>query len=199
MQRDARKQTDDALLEACRDGDGTAFDELVRRNQDRIYNLACRMLGSREDALDLTQEVFVRAYGAIHGFRGASQVSTWMYRIAVNLARNRLRDRGRKGRNMGESLDQLRESAPAMAEQATASPVTPRDTAERAELAEALQQCLNELPETYRTVFVLRTVDELRYDEIAEVLDIPSGTVKSRLNQARRLLHAQLAARGLLE
>lgn len=189
--REARAHSDIGLVEECRKGDSSAFDELVRRYKDRVYGVVYRFLGNREDALDVSQEVFVRAYRGIDGFRGNAKVYTWLYSIAANLARNRLRDSGRLGRNMGTSLELLNESAPGVAD-SMVQQTTPRENAITGETQEVLQQCLSELPEHYRLAFVLRTVEDLSYDEIAEVMGCPVGTVKSRLNQARQMLRDRL-------
>ena len=189
--REARAHSDDGLLEECRKGDSTAFDELVRRYKDRVYNVVYRFLGNREDALDVSQEVFVRAYRGLEGFRGNARVYTWLYSIAANLARNRLRDSGRMGRNMGTSLEMLNESAPGIAD-SMAHQTTPRDNAIGDETQALLQRCLGELPEHCRTAFVLRTTEDLSYEEIAEIMGCPVGTVKSRLNQARQTLRDRL-------
>ena len=103
--REARARSDAGLVEECRSGDLTAFDELVRRYKDRVYNVVYRFLGNREDALDVAQETFVRAYRGITEFRGHAQVYTWLYSIAANLARNRLRDGSRRGRDKGTSIE----------------------------------------------------------------------------------------------
>jgi RNA polymerase sigma-70 factor (ECF subfamily) len=196
--REAREKEDAGLVAECRTGDPAAFDELVRRYKDRVYNVLYRYLGNHEDALDVAQEVFVRAYHGIHGYQGKAQVYTWLYSIAANLARNRLRDGKRKGRNRGASLDALIEDAPLVAQAATAVQETPRSAAERRELDEALQGCLDALPETYRLTFVLRIFDGLDYESIAAAVDCPPGTVKSRLNQARKNLRDCLGRRGVL-
>ena len=190
--KEARGRSDAGLVAECQDGDTSAFDELVRRYKDRIYNVVYRLLGDHEDALDVCQDVFVRAYRGIGGFRGDAQVSTWLHSIAGNLARNRLRDAGRKGRDRGTSLEALMEAAPAVAQVASAAHDTPRDAAERREFDALLQRCLDELPDEYRIVFVLRTFENLSYDEIAVAAGCPPGTVKSRLNQARKRLRQRL-------
>lgn len=193
-----RKTPDIDLVEACLNGDETAFDELVRRYKDRVYNVVYRYLGNHEDSLDVALEVFVRAYRSLSTFQGDSQVYTWLYSIAANTCRNRLRDRNRKGRNMGVSFEALSESAPSVAQRATSTDVTPSHLAEKRELDEGLKACLESLPDTYRLVFVLRTFDNLGYSDIARSADCPEGTVKSRLNQARKLLKECLTRRGLL-
>lgn len=184
--REARAHSDTGLVEECRNGDATAFDELVRRYKDRVYNVVFRFVGNREDALDVSQETFVRAYRGITEFRGHAQVYTWLYSIAANLARNRLRDGSRRGRDKGTSIETVVPGALPRTED------NPRAAAERHELDETLQQCLSELPEHYRMAFVLRTFDDLSYDEIAEALGCPTGTVKSRINQARKMLRERL-------
>lgn len=193
-----RKSSDSDLVEACLQGDETAFEELVRRYKDRLYNVVYRYLGNHEDSLEVALEVFVRAYRSLDTFQGNAQVYTWLYSIAANIARNRLRDRTRKGRNKGVSFEALTEDAPGVAERAGATTITPSHLAEKRELDAGLKACLEGLPENYRLVFVLRTFDSLSYGDIAESVDCPTGTVKSRLNQARKLLKECLTRHGLL-
>jgi len=194
--REAREESDAGLVAECRKGDPSAFDELVRRYKDRIYHVVYRFLGNHEDAQDVCQEVFVRAYRGIDGYRGRAKVYTWLYSIAANLARNRLRDGSRKGRNMGTSFEAIEEAAPGAVDRAKAE--SPRDAAVDAELQTLLQQCLDELPEHYRMAFILRTVEDMSYEQISEVMSCPPGTVKSRLNQARHLLRDRLAELNVL-
>ncbi|MDZ4859609.1 MAG: sigma-70 family RNA polymerase sigma factor [Candidatus Hydrogenedentes bacterium] len=195
--REARTHTDTGLVERCRKGDSSAFDELVRRYKDRVYCVAYRYLGNREDALDVSQEVFVRAYRGIGSFRGTAQVCTWLHSITANLARNRLRDGSRMGRDKGTSLEAMRENSPGLAD-AGDGHASPREAAIAEETQEMLLKCLGELPEQYRLAFVLRTFDDLSYEEIAEVMECPVGTVKSRLNQARQLLRDQLREHAVI-
>jgi RNA polymerase sigma-70 factor (ECF subfamily) len=197
--REARERSDLTLVEECRGGDATAFDELVRRYKDCVYNVVYRFVGNHEDALDVCQEVFMRAYRGVAGFRGSAKVYTWLYCIAANVARNRLRDGGRKGRDKGVSLDALEAAgAPAASQSPHPQCETPRAAAERHELDEMLQRCLNELPDHYRMAFVLRTFDDLSYEEIAEALGCPTGTVKSRISQARKMLRDRLEELAVL-
>jgi RNA polymerase sigma-70 factor (ECF subfamily) len=125
-------------------------------------------------------------------------VYTWLYSIAANLARNRLRDSSRKGRDQGSSLEALQEAAPALAQAAAAVHETPRTAAQRHELDAALRHCLDQLPEVYRLAFVLRIFDGLCYEDIASSAGCPAGTVKSRLNQARKLLRDCLEKQEIL-
>ncbi len=195
---EAEKHTDDDLVRACRDGQESAFDELVRRYKDRVYNVVYRYLGNHEDSLDVALEVFVKAYRNLDSFQGHAQVYTWLYSIAANASRNKLRDQSRKGRNKGVSYEALQEMAPSVAQAATTNPVTPSHLAQKRELDEGLKACLEELPDTYRLPFVLRTFDNLSYADIAASVDCPRGTVKSRLNQARKRLRDCLTQREVL-
>jgi len=169
----------------------------VLRHQHRVYGLALRLVSDPEDALELAQDAFVRAHGALPEFRGEAAFASWLYRIVVNLARNRLRDRQRRGRNMAVSLEALRESHPGHDMAAPAS-WNPRSVAEQAELQSLLQEALNALDDTSREAFVLRVYEDLSYEAIAEVMECPIGTVRSRLNGARRKLHAWLREHGAL-
>ena len=186
--KEARERSDAGLVEECRSGDGAAFDELVRRYKDRIYNIVYRFVGNHDAAAEVAQETFVRAYRGIAAFRGSAKVYTWLYSIAANRARNWLRDAGRKGRDQAVSLDGLLESGV----DCTRNHQDPRAAAEHHELEEALQRCLSELPDHYRMAFVLRTFEDLSYEEIADALGCPTGTVKSRINQARKMLRDRL-------
>jgi RNA polymerase sigma-70 factor (ECF subfamily) len=181
----AKEQDDGSLVAQCRGGDPTSFDELVRRYKDRVYTVVYRYLGHREDALDVSQEVFVRAYRGIDEFRGTASFSTWLFSIASNLSRNRLRDSSRRGRDKALPL----EAATASGKRAETSP---RSDAERHELDSALQRCLCDLPEMCRMAFVLRVQEGMSYQEIAEAMQCPEGTVKSRISQARSLLRERL-------
>ena len=188
---------DAALVTAAQQGDAAAFDALVVRHQDRVYGLALRLVSNREDALEVAQDAFVRAHGALAEFREEAAFATWLYRIVVNLARNRLRDRQRKGRNLAVSLEALRDMIPG---HELPAPIAsnPRAVAERGEMEALLQEALASLAPPYREAFVLRVYDELPYEAIAAVMACPVGTVRSRLNGARRQLHAWLTERGAL-
>lgn len=191
-------ESDAGLVEECRRGDPRAFDTLVNRYKDRIYNAAYRFLGNHEESADVCQEVFVRAYRAIATFEGKAKISTWLYSITLNLCRNRVRDSKRKGRDKGVSLELLQERAPGRADAAVHSGTTPSDSAVRVELEAAVQACLEALPEHYRMTFILRIYEDLAYEEIAQSMGCPAGTVKSRLNQARSLLRTCLTQRDVL-
>lgn len=196
--KETAENPDAALVAQCQSGDPAAFDEVVHRYKDRVYNVVYRFLGNHEDAQDVAQEVFIRAFQGMRGFRGSARLYTWLYSIAGNLARNKLRDSTRKGRNRGASLEALQAKAPDLAQQAMRTNETPLSSAQTKELDEILQAALEELPEHYRMAFVMRTFDDLSYDEIAESMGCPKGTVKSRLNQARMLLRERLKDSGVM-
>lgn len=176
---------DQGLVDACRAGQSEAFGILVRRYQDRLYPTLLRLTGCAEDASDLLQTAFLRAFEKLGRFHGDSSFYTWIYRIAVNLA---LSDRRRRS---------LRRVAPARGgdvpesadDQAASDPALPL---ERAERDAQIQQALNALPPDYRAVVVLKDLDGLRYEQIADVLGVPVGTVRSRLHRARAELRDRL-------
>ena len=199
LTKDTDPYSDSALIEDCKQGNPAAFDEFVRRYKDRVYCVVYRFLGNHEDAQDVSQEVFLRAYQGLSGFEGRSKVYTWLYSIAGNLARNRLRDSGRRGRNKVVRLDQARaERESGVTADWKSADATPEESARGRELEKGMQEALLTLPEHYRLVFVLRTFDRLNYDEIAEIAGCPRGTVKSRLNHARKQLHARLKEKQLI-
>lgn len=156
-----------------------AFAELVARYQDRIYNYAYRMTGSREDAQDLAQETFIRVYTHLDRFRVEERFSPWIYRITTNLCLNHLKRRRRNVSLLPDSAD-------------VDGPALPDSALEASEERLILQQAIMGLPEHYRAVILLRHVEELSYEEIAQVTELPLGTVKTRLFRARELLQHQL-------
>ena len=178
-----------ALVQRCASGDETAFAELVAEHQRMVVHLAMNLLGDRDEALDLSQDVFIRVFRTIRQFRGQSALRTWIYRIAVNQARNRHRFWRRRRRADQVSLDAhvaLHGEFPCGGE------AGPDRILAQKELAVRLQQALAALPFDQRTAIVLREVDGLSYDEIAYSLGVAVGTVKSRLTRARQTLRAGL-------
>lgn len=178
-----------ALIQRCADGDESACAELVAEHQRMVVQLAMNLLGDRDEALDLSQEVFLRVFRTIYRFRGQSSLRTWIYRIAVNQARNRHRFWRRRHRGDQVSLDQHVASHGEFMSAPTAEP--DRVLAQK-ELASRLQRALDGLPFDQRTVIVLREVDGLSYEEIAYSLGVAVGTVKSRLTRARQALRSEL-------
>jgi RNA polymerase sigma-70 factor, ECF subfamily len=178
-----------ALIHRCASGDEMAFAELVADHQRMVVQLAMNLLGDRDEALDLSQEVFLRVFRTIARFRGQSTLRTWIYRIAVNQARNRHRFWRRRHRADQVSLDAHVATHGDFRSDAEAGP--DRVLAQK-ELAARLEHALDALPFDQRTAIVLREVDGLSYDEIAYSLGVAIGTVKSRLTRARQTLRSEL-------
>jgi RNA polymerase sigma-70 factor (ECF subfamily) len=182
--------SDEDLMARVAEDDERAFSELVRRFQGRVTNLVCRVLNDRECGDDLTQEVFVRVFVHRRNYRRGSKFSTWLFTIAANLAKNEIRRRVRK-RNWF-SLDALQEVLKDSAIQ-LADPTEGRESLmEREQLQEAMGRAIATVPEKYRLALVLRDIEGLAYEEIAQVLNIPGGTVRSRINRARSMLKRKL-------
>ena len=177
------KLTDDSdrtLIERCQAGHDVAFEELVRRHQARAVNVAWRLLGNREDAIEVAQDAFVRIYRKLDGFRGECEFTTWLHQIVVNLAHNKHRWWNRRGRSKTETLTGDRQIA--------APTDSPDAVAVQNEYGRKLSARMATLPVDYREVLVLRSVEDLSYDEIAAVLQCSLGTVKSRIARAREAL-----------
>jgi RNA polymerase sigma-70 factor (ECF subfamily) len=179
-----------ALVNRCAAGDEAACTELVAEHQRMVYHLALHMLGDHEEALDLSQEVFLNVFRTIGRFRGQSALKTWIYRIVINQARNRQRWWKRRHRSEQVSLDERLEVAGNLPPAGDAD--DPHRMFGRRELATRIWDALARLPFDQRTVVVLREIDGLSYDEIAFSLDVAVGTVKSRLTRARSVLRSQL-------
>ncbi|MDP7163320.1 MAG: sigma-70 family RNA polymerase sigma factor [Phycisphaerae bacterium] len=183
-----------ALVRQFRKGDMEAFSLLVAKYQDRIYNMLLRMVARPADAEELAQEAFLRAMERISQFGGRSKFYTWLFRIATNLAISRQRRRGRIKFHSLDGPEEYDGRGPralgtAQAARREASPLTAAVTKEtNARVAAAI----DELDEEFRLVVVLRDIEEMDYAQVAEVMDVPVGTVKSRLHRARRMLRDRL-------
>jgi RNA polymerase sigma-70 factor (ECF subfamily) len=177
--------SDAACVRRLQRGDTDAFEILVRRHEKAIFNLVYRMLGNYDDAAETAQEVFLSAYRAIGQFRGESNFSTWLYRIALNHATTR-----RKSTN----LRQKRLVPIDGSDMVDDTQLGPAETLEKKELRERVQRALNELEPEDATVILLRDLQDIPYEDVARVLKIPVGTVKSRLHRARRALKTHLTA-----
>ena len=181
-----------SLVERCRANDETAFNEVVTRYKAKVYNYIYRMTGSSDDAEDLTQEVFIRMYTSIDSFRSQSSLNTWLFRIASNLCVDRFR-RG-KNRTAAYSLDE-----PVLGGETEGRHEVPDTTyephrlLENVEMAEQIQHALAQLPEKLRATLILHDVEGMPYEEIAQVVGCPLGTVKSRLFNARMQLRQKLS------
>lgn len=182
--------SDEDLMARVAEDDERAFPELVRRFQGRVTNLISRVLNDRNGSDDLAQEVFVRVFVHRRNYRRGSKFSTWLFTIAANLAKNEIRRRVRR-RNWF-SLDALQEMLGDSASQ-LADKTEGHDTGlEREQLRDEVGKAIATVPEKYRLALVLRDIEGLPYEEIAEVLGIPGGTVRSRINRARGMLKRKL-------
>ena len=179
-----------ALIQRCAAGDEDASAELVAEHQRMVYQLSLNLLGDHNEALDLSQEVFLRVFRTIHGFRGQSALRTWIYRIVVNQARNRQRWWRRRHRSQQVSLDDHINAHGELP--APGNGGSPDRILGQKQLAERIRTSLDRLPFDQRTAIVLREIDGLSYEEIGFSLGIAVGTVKSRLARAREALRAQL-------
>jgi RNA polymerase sigma-70 factor (ECF subfamily) len=186
------------LLEAFRRGEAGAFDDLVRRHEGRVHRLAYRMLGDADAALDAAQEAFVRAWKALPRFQGASRFSTWITRIVINQCRNELRRRRTVKHTQPLSLDAPSSDSETTIGAGVAAPgAEPWEAVRAREVARALESCLQDLDEESREVLVLRDAEDLSYEEVAEILEVPVGTLRSRLHRARSDLRRRMG--GVLE
>jgi RNA polymerase sigma-70 factor (ECF subfamily) len=185
----SERSIDQKLVVKVQQGDKTAFDLLARKYQHKIAKLISRYVRDRAEVEDVTQEALIKAYRAIGGFRGESAFYTWLYRIAVNTAKNYLESQGRRppgsdveidGAELIESGDGLRDNA------------TPERQMLRDEIATTVHRVLEHLPADLRTAITLREIEGMSYEEIAAVMDCPIGTVRSRIFRAREAIDQEL-------
>ncbi len=187
-----RNPTDESdLVHRARQGDMAAYDDLVRRYQERIYSTIYHMTSNHEDANDLAQESFVKAFRALKSFKGGSSFYTWVYRIAVNKTINFLKQRKNRAQMSLNDLDFNVEHDPDLV--ALISHKTPRRDVGLSELQEKLNAALQKLSEHHRLVVTLHDVQGLSHEEIAKIMDCNIGTVRSRLFYARQQLQAYLS------
>jgi len=182
MAKKTEKEIDFELIKAIQNGNMVAFNNMVDRYKDRLMNVIGRMLSSTEEAEDIVQETFIRVYQHRQSFNYQHCFSTWIYTIALNLARNELRKR--KKFKFLDIFDMQGNEA-----EFAVDPKLPT------RLPQVLEAAVKALPEKYRTAFILRDVQEMSYDEVAKVLGVPLGTVKSRVNRARMILREKLQPR----
>ncbi|MCK6587083.1 MAG: sigma-70 family RNA polymerase sigma factor [Polyangiaceae bacterium] len=170
--------------------DESAFNELVVTYERRVFALVFRMLGRRDEAEDLAQEVFVQVFKAIDQFRGESKLSTWIYRIAVNLCKNRSKYLSRRHLGDQDDVDAMAERAPlSAAKGVSVGDVSRPDVeVEEMQLKLVVKRAIDELEPDFREVLILRDVEDLSYEEIASITGLPDGTVKSRIHRARAQL-----------
>ena len=178
------------LVERLIARDERAFNELVRAYERRVFALVLRMLGNRAEAEDLAQEVFVQVFKAIGTFRGESKLSTWIYRIAVNLCKNRTKYLRVRHTDEQDQLEDVAERVPlGAARKANVGQVErPDEMVAGKQVEQIVAQAITEIEQTFRECLVLRDVEELSYEEIGEITGLPPGTVKSRIFRARAQL-----------
>ncbi len=187
----AGETNDRELVQRAQNDDAEAFNELVRRNHSRIYGLLYHMTSNKEDAEDLAQDVFYRAHRALKRFKGDSSFYTWAYRIAVNRAISFLKTRKKRTGISLDDMDRGVERDPAYVELSAQD--SPFRDATITELQEKLNAALRTLSEKHRTVVVMHDIQGIPHDEIGKTLGISSGTVRSRLFYARKILQVELA------
>ncbi len=181
---------DDAgLVAACKRGELAAFEMLVRKHQRRMLNIALRITGSYEDACEVVQDAFVAAHGGIATFRGAARFSTWLTSITVNQARNRLQQlNGRRHREPLSLNAPIATADGSMELDPPSSEPSAHERLEQCDVRRQVQECIGALPVDFREVLVLRDMEEFSYEEIAAMLRIAAGTVKSRLFRGREAI-----------
>ncbi len=185
----SERDIDQKLVIRVQKGDNAAFDLLVRKYQHRVAKLVGRFVRDHAEAEDVTQEAFIKAYRALRGFRGDSAFYTWLYRIAVNTAKNYLESRGRRPMSLDLELEGLEtlDGSDGLREQAT-----PERQLLTGEIATTIQRVLDLLPADLRMAITLREVEGMSYEEIAEIMDCPIGTVRSRIFRAREAVDKEL-------
>ncbi len=185
---------DRSLVDRFKEGDSSAFDQLVSRYWDRIYVMVHHLLRNVQDAEEVTQDTFIRAHRGLANFRGESTLSTWLYQIATNLARNRYWYWWRRKRWRSIPLDAPigPNNETTIAELISAEEETPEAATATQEFASRVAHCMEMLNEKHREIMILRNVQNLSYEKIAEVVDTSVGTVKSRIARARECLREKL-------
>lgn len=184
------KAADQQLVERVQSGDKKAFDVLVLKYQQKIANLISRYIRDPEEVKDVVQEAFIKAYRALPNFRGDSAFYTWMYRVAINTAKNYLATQGRRPPNddiEADTAEQM-DMGSKLKEQAT-----PENLAANEDIKETIQAALDGLPDELRTAIILREIEGLSYEEIAQAMECPIGTVRSRIFRARDAIDQKLA------
>jgi RNA polymerase sigma-70 factor (ECF subfamily) len=194
---DHDEKSEQRFIERLAGHDERAFNELVQAYEQRVYRLVLRMVGRRDEAEDMAQEVFVQVFKAIGTFRGESKLGTWIYRIAVNLCKNRIKYLSRRHSSDEDELEPLAERT-ALDERksgAVGETSRPDQAVEGYQIEKIVQECMAGIDPDFREVLVLRDVEDLSYEELCEVTGLPDGTVKSRLHRARAMLKAAVEQR----
>jgi RNA polymerase sigma-70 factor (ECF subfamily) len=197
-----QKTREEALLKAIRSGDAAAFDVLIGMYSAKLYKVAYALLGSRQDAEEVVQDTFLRAYRAMRTFRGDSSLETWLHRITMNLARNKYQWNHRRGSGLNVSLTSCDgsdgDSGTENEQDVPDRRMEPDVVLEQDEIGTIIMKALSRLPDNIRETMLLRHVNDMPYELIAQKLDCKVGTVKSRLSRGREMLRDSLAAAGIL-
>ncbi len=181
---------DEALVKAAQQGDMAAFEELVARHRDKLYARAYSMMRNEEEAIDLSQEAWVKGWQRLNQFQGESSFATWMTRIVINLCLDAIR---RQKRQRAESIEAMDDESGGVERQMPVITVNPTERLERTELRARIDEALSKLSYAHRTVLVLHEFENMEYKRIAKTMECSIGTVMSRLFYARRKLAALLA------
>jgi RNA polymerase sigma-70 factor, ECF subfamily len=189
--KDYPTMEDVALWKAAQRGDMRAFEELVARHRDKVYARAFSMIRNEEDAIDLSQEAWVKAWQRLKQFQGDSSFLTWMTRIVINLCLDKLR---KQKRERAESIESLEEESGGVERQMPTVTVNPTERLERSELRQRIDKALGQLSYEHRTVLILHEFEDLEYKEIAKRMQCSIGTVMSRLFYARRKMAVLMAS-----
>lgn len=184
------REIDKVLVESAQQGDKTSFDVLVSKYQRKLFRLVLRFVHNQTEAEDVVQETFIKAYRALHQFRGESAFYTWLYRIGINTARNFLDNRGRR---VPASTDMSAEQMESFNEGGNLRDInTPESLFASKQIAETVNLAMNELPDDLRSALMLREIEGLSYEEIATAMACPIGTVRSRIFRARESVAVRL-------
>jgi RNA polymerase sigma-70 factor (ECF subfamily) len=188
--KDQSAASDDTLVHAAQKGDMAAFEELVARHRDKIFARALSLVRNEEDAIDLSQEAWIKSWQRLKQFQGESSFATWMTRIVINLCLDQLR---KQKRHRAESIEQLDEELGGVERQMPVVTINPSAGLERDELRQKIDKALGQLSVEHRTVLILHGFEDLEYKQIAKVMGCSIGTVMSRLFYARRKMAILLA------
>lgn len=181
------------LVRQSKSGSVASFEKLIEDNRKKVYNVALRMLGNPEDANDAAQEVFLRAFRSMRGFKEQASFSTWIYRITKNVCLDEIRKKKKDNFVYIDKEIDIGDGQVKM--QLEDDGVTPEEAAEKSELSRRVREAIAMLPEHHRMLIILRDLQNLSYEEIAEIIKCPDGTVKSRINRARSALREILHSR----
>ncbi|MBR9866313.1 MAG: RNA polymerase sigma factor RpoE [Oceanospirillales bacterium] len=190
MSSESQASIDHKLVRRVQEGDKTAFDLLVKKYQHKIIGLIGRYVYDHHEAMDVSQEAFIKAYRALPKFRGDSAFYTWLYRIAINTAKNHLVAKGRRPPDMDVDVDDAHHFE---GDSGLKDIETPENSLYRDELARVVRDAMDKLPQDLRAALSLREFDGLSYEDIAQIMDCPVGTVRSRIFRAREAIDKEIA------